>query len=39
MVYFQTKNRNLGKCLEALVWTVFIYFLAIWNILLTVGIF
>jgi hypothetical protein len=37
MVYFQTKNPNLGKCLGALDWTMLIYFMANWNILRTFG--
>jgi hypothetical protein len=39
MVYFQTKNPNLGKFLRALYWKMLIYFKAIWNILQTFGIF
>jgi hypothetical protein len=39
MVYFQTKNANLGKFLRALDWKLLIYFKAIWNILRTFGIF
>jgi hypothetical protein len=31
MVYFQTKNPNLGKFWRALNWTMVIYFMAIWN--------
>jgi hypothetical protein len=37
MVYFQTKNPNLGKFLSALDWKVSIYFMAIWNIIQTFG--
>jgi hypothetical protein len=37
MVYFQTKNPNLGKFLRALHWKMLIYFMASWNILLTFG--
>jgi hypothetical protein len=33
MVCFQTKNPNLGKFWRALDWKMFIYFMAIWNIL------
>jgi hypothetical protein len=33
MVYFQTKNPNLGKFWRALDWTMLIYFMTIWNIL------
>jgi hypothetical protein len=32
MVYFQTKNPNLGKFWRALVWKMLIYFMDIWNI-------
>jgi hypothetical protein len=39
MVYFQTKNLNLGKSWRALAWKMLIYFMDIWNILLTFGIF
>jgi hypothetical protein len=39
MVYFQTKNPNLGKFLRALDWKMLIYFMAIWNIFRTFGIF
>jgi hypothetical protein len=39
MVYFQTKNPNLGKFLSALDGKMLIYFEAIWNILQTFGIF
>jgi hypothetical protein len=39
MVYFQTKNPNLGKFLMALDWKMLIYFMAICNILQTFGIF
>jgi hypothetical protein len=38
MVYFQTKNPNLGKFLRALDWKMLTYFMAIWNILRTFGI-
>jgi hypothetical protein len=33
MVYFQTKNPNLGKFWTALDWKMLIYLMAIWNIL------
>jgi hypothetical protein len=33
MVYFQTKNPNLGKFWRDLDWKMLIYFMAIWNIL------
>jgi hypothetical protein len=39
MVCFQTKSTNLGKFWRALDWKMFIYFMAIWNILWTFGIF
>jgi hypothetical protein len=39
MVYFQTQNPNLGKYLRALDWKMLIYFIAIWNILRTLGYF
>jgi hypothetical protein len=37
MVYFQTKNPNVGSFWRALDWKMFIYFMAIWNILRTFG--
>jgi hypothetical protein len=33
MVYFQTKNLNLGKFWRALGEKMFVYFMPIWNIL------
>jgi hypothetical protein len=39
MVYFQTKNHNLGKFWRALDWKMLINFMAVWNILPTFGIF
>jgi hypothetical protein len=39
MVSFQTKNPNLGKFWMALHWKMLVYFMAIWNILQTFGIF
>jgi hypothetical protein len=39
MVCFQTKNPNLSKFWKALDWKMLIYFMAIWNILRTYGIF
>jgi hypothetical protein len=33
MVYFQTKNPNLGKFWMALEWKMLAYFVVIWNIL------
>jgi hypothetical protein len=38
MVYFQTKNPNLGKFWRALEWKILVYFMTIWNILLPFGI-
>jgi hypothetical protein len=39
MVYFQTQNPTLGKLWRALDLKKFIYFMAIWTILQTFGIF
>jgi hypothetical protein len=39
MVSFKTKNTNWGKFWRALDWEMFLYFMAIWNILRTFGIF
>jgi hypothetical protein len=39
MVYFHTKNPNLGKILRVLDWKMFIYLINIWYILRTFGIF
>jgi hypothetical protein len=39
MVYFQTKNPNLGKFWRALDWKMLICIMPIWNILWTFGIF
>jgi hypothetical protein len=39
MVYFRTKNPNLDKFWSALDWKFLLYFMAIWNILWTLGIF
>jgi hypothetical protein len=39
MVYFQTKNPNLSPFWRALDWKIWIYFMAIWNILRTSWIF
>jgi hypothetical protein len=39
MVSFQSKNPNLGKFWRALYSKMLIYFMAIWNILRTFGIF
>jgi hypothetical protein len=32
MVYFQTKNTNLGKIWGALEWKMLLYLMTIWNI-------
>jgi hypothetical protein len=39
MVCVQNKSPNLGKFLRALDWKMFIYLIAIWNILWRLGIF
>jgi hypothetical protein len=39
MVYFQTKNPDLGKFWRGLDWKMLFYFMAIWNILRTYGIY
>jgi hypothetical protein len=39
MVCFQTKNPNLGKFWMALEWKMQVYFMVIWNILQSFGIF
>jgi hypothetical protein len=39
MVYFHTKNPNLGIFRRALDWNFLMYVMAIWNILRTFGIF
>jgi hypothetical protein len=39
MVRFQPKNYDLGKFLGALEWKTLVFFMAIWNILLSFGIF
>jgi hypothetical protein len=38
MVYFQTKNPNLGKYWSDLDWKMLIYFMAVCNILRALGI-
>jgi hypothetical protein len=38
MVYFQTKNINLGQFWRALEWKMLAYFMVIWNILRPFGI-
>jgi hypothetical protein len=38
MVYFQTKNPNLGKFWRALEWKMLLYFMIIWNFNLPFGI-
>jgi hypothetical protein len=35
MVYFQTKNPNLGKFLRTLEWELLLYFMRIWNVCIT----
>jgi hypothetical protein len=39
MVYFQTKNPNLGQFRRALEWKMLTHFMAIWKILRTFDIF
>jgi hypothetical protein len=39
MVYFQAKNPTLGKFLRALDFKLLMYFIAVWNICQTFGIF
>jgi hypothetical protein len=39
MVYFQTKNPNLGKFWRVLQWKMLAYFMVIWSILLPICIF
>jgi hypothetical protein len=39
MIYFQTKNPNSGKFWRALDYKLLIYFIAIWYILWTFGMF
>jgi hypothetical protein len=39
MVYFPTKNPNLGKFWRALDWKMYIYFMSVCNILRTFGTF
>jgi hypothetical protein len=39
MVCFQTKNPNFGKFWMALEWKTIVYFMVIWNILRSFGIF
>jgi hypothetical protein len=38
MVYFQTKNPNMGKFWRALEWKMLVYFMTIWNNLWPFGI-
>jgi hypothetical protein len=38
MVYFQTKNPNLGKLWRAIEWAMLVYFMVIWNILRPFGV-
>jgi hypothetical protein len=37
MVYFETKNTNLGKFWVSLKWNVLVYFILIWYIILPFG--
>jgi peroxiredoxin family protein len=37
MVYFQTKNPNLGKFFRAFEWKMLVYFMVIWSILWPFG--
>jgi hypothetical protein len=39
MEYFQTKNPNLGKFWRVLQWNMLAYFMDIWSILRSIGIF
>jgi hypothetical protein len=39
MVYFQTKNPDLGTFWSVLQWQILVYFTDIWKILWTFGIF
>jgi hypothetical protein len=39
VIYFQTKNTNLGKFSRFLCWMMLVYFTANWSILLPYGIF
>jgi hypothetical protein len=39
MAYFQTKNPNLVKFLRVLKWKMLVYFMAIWSIFRSFGIF
>jgi hypothetical protein len=39
MAYFKTKNSNLGKFWRVLQWKLLVYFVAIWSILRSFGIF
>jgi hypothetical protein len=32
MVYFQTKNSNLGILFKALEWNIFVHYMTIWSI-------
>jgi hypothetical protein len=38
MVYFQTKNPNLGKIWTAVEWKKLLYFMTVWNIFRSFGI-
>jgi hypothetical protein len=37
MVYFQTKNPNLGKFWRLMQWNMLVYFMSIWYILRQIG--
>jgi hypothetical protein len=39
MVYFQTKNPNMGNFCKVLQWKMLVYFMAIWSISQLFGIF
>jgi hypothetical protein len=39
MVFFRTNNPNLGKFWMAFEWKMMVYFMVIWNILRSFGIF
>jgi hypothetical protein len=39
MACFQTKNPNFGKFWRVLQWEILVYFIAVWSILLPLGIF
>jgi hypothetical protein len=39
MAYFQTNNSNLGKFFRVLQWKMLVYFMSIWSILWSFGLF